>query len=205
LGGGQGRLTLAPGCFDAGVDTVYLVASDNAVPALADTAVIEITVLDKNCAPQVTLTVPDTIRINQCQNLSFAVSAADPDSSGTVSLFAAPTPPFATVTDLGGGSGSLNLFPAITDLGPYTVQVLASDGQDTGIVTLPVQVFQKGDLNRDGTLGPSDVVLLMNCIFSNVPPPAGAGTCDMDGGGPSTSDVVALLNATFLSDPLPPC
>ncbi|HXF49824.1 MAG TPA: hypothetical protein VNL73_10445 [Verrucomicrobiae bacterium] len=205
LGGGQGQLTLAPGCFDAGVDTVYIVAADSTTPSLADTTAIEITVLQKNCAPQAVVAAPDTILINQCQNLSFAVSAADPDSSGSVSLSAAPTPAFAMVTDLGGGGGSLNLSPAITDLGPYTVQVLASDGQDTGIVSLPVQVFQKGDLNRDGALAPADVVLLLNCIFLGLTPPAGVNACDMDGGGASASDVVVLLNAAFLMEPLPPC
>ncbi|MCI0406772.1 MAG: hypothetical protein L0209_12045, partial [candidate division Zixibacteria bacterium] len=205
LGGGQGQLTLTPGCFDAGVDTVFIVAADSTTPSLADTTAVEITVVENNCAPLAAITAPDTILINQCQNLSFPVSAFDPDSSGGLSLFAAPAPAFAGVTDLGGGSGNLNLSPTTADLGPYTVQVLASDGQDTGSVAIPVRVFQKGDLNRDGSLAPADVVLLLNCVFLGLLPPAGADACDMDGGGASASDVVVLLNATFLADPLPPC
>jgi|GEM_PF-2922093 len=205
LGGGQGQLILTPGCFDVGVDTVYIVAADSTTPSLADTTAIEITVLENNCAPSAVRSGPDTVRINQCQNRLFSLAASDPDSSGSISFSVGTLPTFASVIDSGNGRGALSLSPTISDLGPYTVQVFASDGQDSGVLAVPVQVFQKGDLNQDGALAPADVVLLLNCIFLSLTPPAGPGACDMDGGGLSISDVVVHLNATYLMQSLPPC
>lgn len=205
LGGGKGELRLAAGCFDAGTDTIRLVAVDNASSALSDTALIEINVLEANCAPSALFSGPDTIRINQCQTRSFLITAFDPDSSGGVSFSAAQPPVLAAVSDSGGGRASLHLAPTTADLGEYAVQVFASDGQDSSVLTLPVQVFQKGDLNQDGALAPADIVLVLNCIFLNVPAPAGLDACDLDGNGPSASDVVVMINAAFLEDSLPPC
>lgn len=207
LGGGQGQLTLAPGCFDAGVDTVYLVASDSTAPSLADTTAIEVTVVEKNCAPVASVSAPDTIFINQCQSASFLITSFDPEvGPGPISLFGFPTHPFASVTDSGNGKGSLNLLvPTTFSPGLYGAPVFASDGGDSSGVVVPVRVFQKGDLNQDGALATVDVVLLLNCIFLSALPPAGVDACDMDGGGATASDVVVLLNAAFLSDPLPPC
>ena len=150
---------------------------------------------------------PDTIFINQCQSVSFLITSSDPEvGPGPISLHGALIHPFASVTDSGNGTGSLNLLaPATISPGLYGAPVFASDGGDSSGVVVPVRIFQKGDLNQDGMLAPADVVLLLNCIFSNELPPAGAGACDMDGGGASASDVVVLLNATFLEDPLPPC
>jgi hypothetical protein len=207
LGGGQGQLTLAPGCFDAGVDTIYLVASDSTAPSMADTTAIEVTVVEKNCAPVPSVIAPDTIFINQCQPASFPITSFDPEAGpGPISLFGFPTHPFASVTDSGNGNGSLNLLaPMIISPGLYGAPVFASDGGDSSGVAVLIRVFQKGDLNQDGTLAPADIVLVLNCIFLNVPTPAGLDACDLDGNGPSASDVVVMINAVFLENPLPPC
>jgi hypothetical protein len=207
LGGGQGQLTLAPGCFDAGVDTVYIVVSDSTVPSLADTTAIEVTVVEKNCAPVPFVIAPDTIFINQCQPASFPITSFDPEAGpGPISLFGFPTHPFASVTDSGNGNGSLNLLvPTTLSPGLYGAPVFASDGGDSSGVAVLVRVFQKGDLNQDEGLTLADVILLLNCIFLNEAPPAGADACDIDGGGGAASDVVVLLNTAFLMEPLPPC
>ncbi|MGH8003665.1 MAG: hypothetical protein ACRECJ_02940, partial [Limisphaerales bacterium] len=183
LGGGQGQLTLTPGCFDVGVDTVLIVAADNATPSLADTVAVEITVVEKNCAPVASVSAPDTIFINQCQSASFLITSFDPEvGPGPISLFGAAVHPFASVTDSGNGKGSLNLLaPTTLSPGLYGAPVFASDGGDSSGVAVLVQVFQKGDLNQDGALAPADVVLLLNCIFLGLVPPAGANACDMDG------------------------
>lgn len=205
LGGGKKELKLTPGCYDVAVDSIIITAADNADPALADTLELVITVLEHNCRPLASRSGPDTVVLNQCQTFSLLLSAFDPDSSGNISFSTAPIPAFAGVSDSGGGTGSLNLAPTTADLGGYTVQVFASDGQDSSGLAVPVQVFQKGDLNRDGSLAPADVVLLLYCIFSNAPPPAGPDACDMDGNGTSLSDVVVLINSAYTGDPLPPC
>lgn len=64
--------------------------------------------------------------------------------------------------------------------------------------------FLKGDLDLDGTVGPADAVLQLNCVYLALPPPAGATACDFDCSGTSTAaDAVILLNAAFLADPFP--
>jgi len=61
----------------------------------------------------------------------------------------------------------------------------------------------RGDLNRDGILSPTDVVLQLNCVFLSTGNCALADVnCD---GQLSPADVVLELNAVFLSAPLPPC
>ncbi len=60
----------------------------------------------------------------------------------------------------------------------------------------------RGDLNRDGILSPTDVVLELNCIF------LASGSCtqaDLNcDGSLSPADVILMLNAVFLGIP-PPC
>ncbi|MGE5692404.1 MAG: hypothetical protein ACM3YF_01330, partial [Candidatus Zixiibacteriota bacterium] len=92
LGGGQAELKLTPGCFDVSADTIVLMAADPATPSLADTLEIELSVLEKNCAPLAGRTGPDTMILNQCQTFSLGVFASDPDSSGSVSFSTALDP-----------------------------------------------------------------------------------------------------------------
>jgi hypothetical protein len=58
--------------------------------------------------------------------------------------------------------------------------------------------FLKGDLNLDGAVSAADVVLHLNCVFLEEPPPAGGGACDFNCSGSTTpADVVILLLAAF--------
>jgi hypothetical protein len=57
----------------------------------------------------------------------------------------------------------------------------------------------RGDLNNDGFLTPSDVVLELNLVFLNQIPPAGSAEGDVNCDGQLTpADVVLLLNKVFL-------
>lgn len=67
----------------------------------------------------------------------------------------------------------------------------------------PACAASKGDMNADGNLTSSDVVLMLNCVF------LGTGTCtncftDLNcDGNLTSSDVVLELNAVFLGAPFP--
>ena len=66
--------------------------------------------------------------------------------------------------------------------------------------------FIRGDCNRDGTVGPGDVVYLINYLFRNGPEPVPlqAGDCNCDGSvGPG--DVVYLINYLFRNGSRPGC
>ncbi|HLG94663.1 MAG TPA: dockerin type I domain-containing protein, partial [candidate division Zixibacteria bacterium] len=57
----------------------------------------------------------------------------------------------------------------------------------------------RGDLNNDGFLTPSDVVLQLNLVFLGQTPPAGAAEGDVNCDGQLTpADVVLLMNNVFL-------
>ncbi len=63
----------------------------------------------------------------------------------------------------------------------------------------------KGDLNGVGGLTPSDVVLMLGCVFTN---PTGCDFCFSDvnsDGGLTPSDVVLELSAVFNGTPFPFC
>ncbi len=62
----------------------------------------------------------------------------------------------------------------------------------------------KGDLNKDFFLTPADVVLILNYIYLNIPPPAGETACDLNCDGiPTTADAIIEMNAVFLGVPFP--
>ncbi len=205
LGGGQGTLKIAPGCSDAGVDSVKLVARDNASPFAADTIKIDVTILAINCAPVVAVSTADTIRLNQCLTKAVLITSSDPEAA-SVTISAGTVPAFATVFDSGGGLGSLSVAPGMGDLGPYSAEVTSSDGGAVGTLDVPVRVFAKGDLNWDDMLDATDNVLLLLAVFLGEAPPAGLEACDLDGDvDPTATDVVLLLNTVFLGDPLPGC
>ncbi|MGE5693126.1 MAG: dockerin type I repeat-containing protein, partial [Candidatus Zixiibacteriota bacterium] len=62
----------------------------------------------------------------------------------------------------------------------------------------------KGDLNLDGSLSATDVVLMLSCAFLGEPPPSAPSACDINCDGKITpADVVILLNMVFASATAP--
>lgn len=105
--------------------------------------------------------------------------------------------------------GSMSIFESVTgEEGGLDRFLIGAPGADFGTETdagsaFVYQIAYKGDLNGDGRLGAADVVLLLTCIFLNrgfCPPEIADMNCD--GSIVSPTDVVILLNATFLSEPI---
>lgn len=97
-----------------------------------------------------------------------------------------------------------------TKVSAITVQFAALGNNNTpvkvnfvkGVIT--VGEPKKGDMNRDGVLTSSDVVMLLSCAVLGIVPPAGSGFCDLNCDGMATSaDLVLELNAVFLGIPFP--
>lgn len=83
-------------------------------------------------------------------------------------------------------------------LGTTTVTCIATDASgNRDSCSFTVTVY-KGDMDGNGSLGPTDVVLMLNCVF------LGSGNCDpcfadLDcDGGLTPTDVVIILNIIFL-------
>ncbi|UCB51592.1 MAG: T9SS type A sorting domain-containing protein [Candidatus Zixiibacteriota bacterium] len=88
--------------------------------------------------------------VDENQNLSFSVSASDPD--GTIPLLMAEdVPPNATFTDSGNGTGRFDFNPDFTQAGIYHVTFIASDGSlaDSEVVEITVN-----DLNHPPVFDP---------------------------------------------------
>lgn len=105
-------------------------------------------------------------------------------------------------------SNSFMVPPGVLNRGlRYFWKVKASDTQDSTTFSNDIFRFRLlylGDVNGDGILSPSDIVLLINHVFLAVsvdPPEVADINCD---GNSTPADVVLGLNAVFLGQP-PPC
>ncbi len=100
--------------------------------------------------------------------------------------------------------GSVGIFNDASGLAHFVIGAPNANpggNQDAGSAFI-FQTVTKGDLDGDGLLTSTDVVLMLNCVF------LGLGNCavsfaDLDCEGELTStDVVMLLNAVFLGTPI---
>ncbi|MCI0596858.1 MAG: HYR domain-containing protein [candidate division Zixibacteria bacterium] len=104
--------------------------------------------------------------------------------------------------------GSVSIFESVSGEGGLERFLIGAPGADFEAETdagsaFVYQIAFKGDLNGDGRLAAADVVLLLTCIFLGhgfCPPEIADMNCD--GSLVSPTDVVILLNATFLGEPI---
>src|SRR5206468_444504 len=120
--GTTARFTWTPSFTQAGNYMVSFRVTDNGVPALNDTKTVAITVNDVNRAP--VLTVPGAQTVASGQNVSFTVSAVDPDIGQTVMLFADDLRLGATFNP---ANGLFSWTPNAPQAGAYTVTFKATD------------------------------------------------------------------------------
>ncbi|MCH7948844.1 MAG: hypothetical protein IIC66_13710, partial [candidate division Zixibacteria bacterium] len=134
-GDGTGTFDWTPAFIQSGTFFVFFFASDGLV---SDSEIVRITVNEAgNQLPVLSAigsqSTPEGI------NLSFALSAVDPDSTiPTLSTSALPTG--AIFTDNGNGTASFDWTPTFDQSGSYNVIFFASDGasKDSEVVTITV-------------------------------------------------------------------
>ncbi|MEW6050860.1 MAG: tandem-95 repeat protein [Candidatus Zixiibacteriota bacterium] len=134
-GNGTGTFNWTPGFTQAGPYNVTFRATDGVA---TDSEVIVITVFDAgNLAP--VLAAIGNKSVTEGVNLSFAISASDPDGT-TPTFTTSALPGGASFVDNGNGTGSFTWTPGFTQAGIYNVTFRASDGVlvDTEIVTITV-------------------------------------------------------------------
>jgi hypothetical protein len=89
----------------------------------------------------------------------------------------------------------------------YFWKVRADDEDGFSIFSNEVfrfKILQRGDLNKDGSLTSSDIVLLLSYVFTGEPPVDPPELADLDCDGAATpTDVVLALNAVFQGMPSP--
>ncbi len=131
---GTGTFDFTPDLTQAGVYNVRFIVSDG---GLADTELVAITVNDVNRAP--TLASIGSQSVDEGSNLSFGVSASDPDGDSLI-LTAEDVPANATFIDNGDGTATFDFNPDFTQSGVYNVRFIASDGAlaDSELVQITV-------------------------------------------------------------------
>lgn len=163
--GGIGGFIFNPDYDQAGIYQVRFIARST---NLADTEIVQITVLNTNRRPVLAEIGSKSVIINSL--LQFETSAADPD--GTIPMMTATgLPGEASYIDNGNGTGSFSWQPASGDIGTYNVRFIASDGTlaDSELVTIAVRDSTSGGIIADHTfcgLWPSIPTSLISQIVS---------------------------------------
>ncbi len=135
-GDGTGTFGWTPAYVQSGAYSVSFYATDG---VLSDTIEVPITVNEAGNQDPI-LSAIGAQSTDENVNLSFDISAVDPDST-IPALSAANLPTGASFADNGDGSGSFSWTPDFTQSGSYDVTFFATDdtlGTDSEIVTITV-------------------------------------------------------------------
>jgi uncharacterized protein (UPF0179 family) len=183
-GNGTGTFNFTPTFSQSGVYNVRFIVSDG---SLADTEIVAITVNDVNRAPVLAAIGPRSV--NENANLSFNISASDPDAT-IPSFVALNVPLHATFTNNGNGTGTFNFNPDFTQSGVYNVTFITSDGSlaDSEVVAITVNNVNAPPVLA--AIGPRSVAEGANLSFN-------VSASDVDGTTPALTAGNVPANATF--------
>ncbi|NQT34863.1 tandem-95 repeat protein [bacterium] len=124
---GSGTFNWIPGYEDEGNYTLNLTVSDGQIPVPADISII----INNTNRPPEWIDPPDTVRVNEEEELLFSVEAIDPDG-GVPGLSAASDdlPDGWGFTNNDDGTGEFRWTPTYDDSGEYILTLAASDNED---------------------------------------------------------------------------
>lgn len=148
---GTGAITFKPGFTDAGAYTLEVIATDDATPALSDTARFILTVNDVNRAPQLQPIANQVV--DEGAILEVTLAASDPDND-SLSFSINNLPAFGSLVDHHNGTATIRFAPGFTHAGAYNLEVIVTDHaasalSDTGAFALTVN-----NVNRPPQLQP---------------------------------------------------
>ena len=201
--------TFRPDFTQAGTYQVRFIARDNDIYAMADTQLIDITVLEAgNHAPTFTLPVDSPIVVYVGVEDTTELAASDVDNDSLI-LSASDTLTGAIMVDDGNGTGRYIYTPDVADLGKiFTVSFYVTDtlgAADTIITQYGVAQMKRGDADTNGKYNMNDIVFLINYIFRGGPEPVPFESGDVDmNGAIEIGDVVYMINFLYNAGPRPP-
>ena len=186
---GTGTFNWTPDFTQAGVYYVTFIATDG---ALADSEVVEMTVVELGNQPPVLATI-GARSTTENVTLNFNISASDPDAT-VPSLSAVNLPEGATFVNNGNSTGTFNWVPNFTQAGVYNVTFIASDGvlADSEVVAITV--------NEAGNQAPVLATIGAKSTGENVNINFSISATDLDLTIPALSVVNMPLNATFVDN-----
>ncbi|MFH2055093.1 MAG: Ig-like domain-containing protein [bacterium] len=134
------NLAFTPWYEDSGEFEMFVTVSDG---RLADTAFLDITVLDFNPAPKFELV--GELFAPALELFELTVAANDPDG-GIPQIYAIALPEDATFTDWGDGTATLSMIPANDQVGELHLTFVASDGEKADTIETSLTVLPPADL-----------------------------------------------------------
>ena len=140
-GNGSGGFSWIPGYTQAGIYPVTFYASDG---ALVDSEVVTITVTEAGNQPPV-LALIGGKSVIEGGNLTFTVTASDPDATIPALSVSLPLPAHAGFTDNGNGTGTFIFNPSYIQSGTYYINFFAKDGLATDSELVAITVIEAGN------------------------------------------------------------
>ncbi|MEE9351931.1 MAG: DUF1566 domain-containing protein [Thiotrichaceae bacterium] len=142
-GGGSTRQVAAAGNYTQQWNTIGMNRTAHSVIALAPASDDSSTPVNQ---PPVLSSIADQTVLSTTQE-TINIAATDPNGNTTLSLALNSAPSFVTLVDNGNGTGVITIQPVSSDVGTYTVNVVASDGalQNTTSFSLIVNSDSTGE------------------------------------------------------------
>ncbi len=141
-GDNTGTFTFIPVETQVGNYTVTFVATDQGSPPLTATLDVNISVVQENRPP--VITVEDYYIVNEGENLTFTATATDGD--GTIPVITAGhLPEGMTFVDNGDGTALFDWTPGYTEAGLWYLYVYAYDGIERVRETVIIQIYEAGN------------------------------------------------------------
>ena len=175
-GGGVGTFSWTPAAGQEGNYPITFTASDNGTPQLGDTLEVTVTVGTVNRPPVIG---PLGAQMGvEGQNLSFQVSAPDPDGDA-VTFYITGLPPGANFSHDGAGTAQFSWTPGYVESGVYPLIIEAQDDRNPPLSASVDVSVSIGNVNRPpilATIGPQQATVGTELQFS-------MHASDLDGDG----------------------
>ena len=161
-GNGTGTFNFDPDYCQAGVYQVTFIVVDDGSPQLADTGVVQVTVVDVNRRPEISDPGPQVV--DEGDTLVFGVTGTDPDvcDNDVVTLYGEDLPSGADFSGTPGNpaTGTFTWVTDYDDAGVYYVRFIARDNHAPELADTVVVQMTVNDVNRPPVInvpGPQSV------------------------------------------------
>jgi hypothetical protein len=157
-GDGTAQFAWTPETGSQGEYPVTFTVADDGDPPLTDAETVLIEVLPLTNR-QPTLSVQGATVVNEGAAMTLTANATDPDGD-ELTITAQGLPAGSTFVDNGNGSAVFSWIPSVGQQGTYPVTFTAADNGEPPAddrVSVSLQVFGAGDVDRDGQVDGGDV------------------------------------------------
>ncbi|NBO63667.1 MAG: tandem-95 repeat protein, partial [Acidobacteria bacterium] len=146
----NGQFTWTPALSQVGSYIAKFRVSDSGTPTGWEEKTVTITVVTPNRAPSLTVPGPRTVKTGE--ELSFNVTASDPDDSQALSLTASETPTGASFNQIDRTTGRFSWTPAASQTGTFNVKLRVTDDGTPPLSDVKTVVITATAPNRPPTL-----------------------------------------------------